>query len=209
MFTFNPDNKLMLAIAAFGDMMWLTILWGVCCLPVITAGASTAAYMAALMAMAEERGGGVTRGFFRRLRENFRQATAMWLVMLLAGAVLALDLWACRAVREPAALMYLLRCTTLLFVLAYFALLVWLFAGVGRFYASVGQSFQNAACWAAVHWRTTLCLLALGAASAVCVWLLEVLAVAPVSLLSFCQARLLARVFRRYERPAGESGAAG
>ena len=37
------DNKVLQALAAVGDLMALNLMWILCCLPVVTAGASTTA----------------------------------------------------------------------------------------------------------------------------------------------------------------------
>ncbi len=199
----NPENKVLVAISTFFDIVWLTILWIVVCIPVVTAGASTTAYMATLLALAEGRGSSVTVGFFRRLKENFGIATKLWLVMLLIGVILIWDLVACFVMKEPEILRAVLCCTTVAFSLCYGAVMEYLFAGLGRFVAEPRQTIRNAAGWAMGHWKTTLLLLILDVAAVCTVPFLTVLAVIPVSVLKYAQAKLLSRVFRPYEEQMG------
>ena len=70
---------------------YLNILWLICCLPIVTIGASTTALFYVTLKMAEDRDDGLTGMFFRAFRQNFLPATKLWLVLLGAGAFLAMD----------------------------------------------------------------------------------------------------------------------
>lgn len=70
---------------------YLNLLWLICSLPVFTAGASTAALYAVTLKVAAEKEGRLTFQFFKAFRENFRQATVLWLILLGAGTFLAAD----------------------------------------------------------------------------------------------------------------------
>ena len=69
----------------------LNFLWFVCCLPVFTIGASTTALYYTAFKIAKDEGSFITTMFFRSFRQNFKQATVIWLIMLGVGAVLVLD----------------------------------------------------------------------------------------------------------------------
>ena len=71
---------------------YLNLLWLICCIPVVTAGAATTAlYYVTLKIARDEEGTSLTRMFFRSFRENFRQATVLWLILLAVGGFLAGD----------------------------------------------------------------------------------------------------------------------
>ena len=59
-----------------------------CCLPVVTVGASLAAMHKVTQAMALDEDNGIVKTFFRGFRENFKQATALWLMMLFFAAAM-------------------------------------------------------------------------------------------------------------------------
>lgn len=82
----------MQGLGKVADLMWLNILTAICCLPVVTAGASLTAmnYMALKIARDEECY--ITRGFFKSFKENFKQATIIWLIMLVLIVVLTADI---------------------------------------------------------------------------------------------------------------------
>lgn len=85
------DSPLMQGLGKMADLMWLNVLTLICCLPVVTIGASLTAmnYMALKIARNEECY--ITRGFFKSFKENFRQATLIWLIILAVIAVLVGD----------------------------------------------------------------------------------------------------------------------
>ena len=69
----------------------LNILWLVCCLPVFTIGASTTALYYTSFKIAKDEGSFITTMFFRSFRQNFKQATIIWLIMLAAGLLIGAD----------------------------------------------------------------------------------------------------------------------
>lgn len=88
---FRLDSPFMLALSRLADLVLLSVLWVVCCLPIITIGPSTAAlyYVALKLARGEEVR--ITGTFFRGFKENFKQGVVMNLIFLVLGAVLLAD----------------------------------------------------------------------------------------------------------------------
>ena len=90
---FSLDSPLMNVLGKMADLMWLNILTMICCIPIVTAGASLTAmnYMALKIVRNEECY--ITRGFFKSFKENFKQGTLIWLLLLLVVAVFAGDFY--------------------------------------------------------------------------------------------------------------------
>lgn len=88
---FQNDSPIGQFVGRVLELIGLNILWAVCCLPVVTAGAATCALH---FVLSPQRNGdeGVFRCFFRSFRRNFRQATLLWLLLLALGLLLALCL---------------------------------------------------------------------------------------------------------------------
>ena len=86
----DPDRPLMAFITKMAYSAYLNILWLICCLPIVTIGASTTALFYVTLKMAEDRDDGLTGMFFRAFRQNFLPATKLWLGLLGAGAFLAM-----------------------------------------------------------------------------------------------------------------------
>ena len=88
---FSYDSKFSLIMLKLCYGCYLNLLWLVCSLPVFTAGAATAALYDVTLRLAREEDPPVTTRFFKAFRENFRQATILWLILLGIGALLGAD----------------------------------------------------------------------------------------------------------------------
>lgn len=87
---FNYDNPVWRFIGKLGDLILLNILWIVCSIPVFTIGASTTAVYYVTLKLVRDEGDSTIRSFFHSFKGNFRQATAIWMVLLAAGIVLGI-----------------------------------------------------------------------------------------------------------------------
>ena len=83
----NIDSPFYRTMGRIGDLMFANVLWLVCCLPIITAGASTLGLFTVVNKMAAKEDYTVRTDFFKAFRRDFKQATALWLVVLFLGAV--------------------------------------------------------------------------------------------------------------------------
>ena len=79
------DGPLVRALSDLNTLVILNILTALFCIPVITAGASVAAMHYVIMEMFENRGDGAAREFWKRFKENLRNATPVWLILLAAA----------------------------------------------------------------------------------------------------------------------------
>ena len=70
---------------------YLNLLWFICCIPIVTIGASTTALYYTSLKVVRDENPALTRVFFRSFRENFRQSTVLWLILLAVGLVLGSD----------------------------------------------------------------------------------------------------------------------
>ena len=88
---FSYDGLLVRFLNLVADLVALHVLWLLCSLPIVTMGASTTALYYASMRRIRTDESHVHQNFFRSFRQNFRQSTILWLMMLVVGAVLLLD----------------------------------------------------------------------------------------------------------------------
>lgn len=73
------------------DLLVINFMWILCSLPLITIGASTAAACSVSMKMAKDEEGYIARQFLKAFKNNLKQATAIWLIMVAAGYAFYLD----------------------------------------------------------------------------------------------------------------------
>lgn len=88
---FDIDSPLMQGLGKMADLMILNLLALVCCIPVFTIGASiTALYYMALKIVRNEEVY-IIKGFLKSFKQNFRQATIIWLIQIVVMVILGLD----------------------------------------------------------------------------------------------------------------------
>ncbi len=88
---FDAENPLMRALAIAADLLILNLFTLVCCLPVLTAGASLSALCRCVQQIVRGEDGYLFRGFFRAFRENLLRGGLLGLLFLLAGGLIWLD----------------------------------------------------------------------------------------------------------------------
>lgn len=89
---FDMDSPVMRFLNRVGDLLILNIIMFICCIPVITVGAAYTAMHYVLLKIVRDREGYLVRGFFKSFVANFKQATLIWLLMLLVIAVYVGDI---------------------------------------------------------------------------------------------------------------------
>lgn len=86
------DNPFIQLLCRVGDLMIANFLFLICCLPVVTVGASLAGLIKVVQSISLGGEPGVARTFFKGFRENFRQATVLWLILVLLAASMVCDI---------------------------------------------------------------------------------------------------------------------
>ena len=79
---FNLDNPLMQFLSTLTDIVILNVISLICCIPVVTIGASLTALHYVTIRMARKEEGYIIRDFFKSFRQNFIQSTVIWLLFL-------------------------------------------------------------------------------------------------------------------------------
>ena len=89
---FNYDNPVWRFIGKFWDVLVVNLLWIICSIPIVTIGASTTAMYYVTLRLVRDEDGYTIRSFFKSFKDNFKQATAIWLIFLAVGLILGFDL---------------------------------------------------------------------------------------------------------------------
>ena len=82
---FKPDSALMITMSRITDYIFLSLFWMLCCIPVVTIGASTAALYDASFRAFRRNERNTWQRFFQVFRRNWKAGILPTLVFLLAG----------------------------------------------------------------------------------------------------------------------------
>ena len=139
----SPEGPLMSFLTKISYSAYLNVLWLICCLPVVTAGASTTALFYVTLKVAKNEEGNLTRAFFHSFKENFRQATKIWLILLALGTALAFDGYVFYHMRFENALWTVGTAVFLVALVAYAIVLMYIFPLLARFNSTTFAMFKN------------------------------------------------------------------
>lgn len=142
---FSYDNPVWRFIGKFFDIMILNVLWIICSIPVVTIGASTTAVYYVTLKLVRDEDSGTIRSFFKSFKENFKQATIIWLILLVAGFILVFDLYFFTRVQTAAsAFRTLIVAVFGGITIIYMAIALYIFPLQSRFYNPIKKTFLNA-----------------------------------------------------------------
>ena len=156
---FALDSPLMRFLNRMSDLLLLNFLMILCCIPVITIGAAFTAMYYVLIKMVRGDEGYLVKGFFKSFKQNFRQATLLWLLMLLIVAVYVGDflIFTYSGLEFPKAVVVLVM------AIAIFVLVtaVYVFPVLSRFDNTIKNTLKNAFFMAYLNLPKTLAMIIL------------------------------------------------
>lgn len=167
LFSYDSSFSRILFKIAYG--CYLNLLWLVCSLPIVTMGAATTALYTVTLKIVDEEEGDVTAQFFRALRDNFRQATLIWLVLLAAGALLAGDIYVLGGLRAsstgaPAIFWTLMLALVIAVCVAYTIVALFVFPLLARIENTTAAMLKNSLLIGTHYLNCTILVFAIHAA---------------------------------------------
>ena len=156
---FQMDGPVMRAMSDLSTLVILNLVTMLCCLPVVTAGASLSAMHYILMQMPDEQVGHVIPAFFRQFRGNLRCSTLPWLILLAAGALFYMDYRVFGSGDMNRALVIPAYAGMGVVLLLY----VWMFPLLARFDNTAAATLRNTMILAAGNLPRTLAMAAISA----------------------------------------------
>lgn len=202
---FNYDNPVWRFIGKFGDLILLNILWLVFSIPIFTIGASTTAVYYVTLKLARDDDGYTIRSFFKSFKENFKQATAIWLVLLAIGAILGVDLYFfARLFTGSGTIKTVMLTVFLALAIVYAAVFMYIFPLQSRFFNSVKKTFFNAFFMSLRHLFRTIGMIVINVALIVMGFVFVVPPVLMIfmlfgfPILAFINSYILSPVFEKY-----------
>ena len=159
---FRYDSPLMQFLSRAADLIWVNLLVLVCSIPVFTIGASLSAMENIIYKILHNEDVAVTREFFQAFAKNFKQATLVWLIILVVEGALGYDVYYSRQIGTNVS-EAMLTVAVILFVLV-FAMMLYIFPLQSHYYNKTKDLFKNAAILVIVHPVRTIIMLVIQAA---------------------------------------------
>jgi Predicted integral membrane protein len=202
---FNIESPIFQFLTTLSQFILLNVIFLICCLPVVTVGASVTALYYVTMQEARADYGYIIRNYLKSWKNNFKQATIVWLLYLVIGSILLFNLrfWQALHSTQGTVIFVLLTLVTALFCIS----LLYVFPLLARFHNSTILTIQNSIFIALQNWKKTFLLIALhGLYIFLCLLVPEAkifMVLLGFAFFAYCNSFLLVRVFKKYE-PASE-----
>lgn len=196
---FNYDNPVWRFIGKFWDVLVINFLWIICSIPIVTIGSSTTAMYYVTLKLARDEDGYTIQSFFKSFKENFRQATAIWLIFLLTGLLLAVDVYYFMRLVAPSTLRTVMISIFLAMVFVWFAMFTYVFPLQARFYNPVKRTIFNSFFMSVRHVFHTMGMLAVDAGILfLSITYIPQISIFGVALIAFFNSYMLNSVFSKY-----------
>ncbi|MGN0159596.1 MAG: YesL family protein [Brotaphodocola sp.] len=195
---FNPENRFWSFLNKVVDALFLGVLWGVASIPIITVGAATTALYQFTLKQTDDEEGYVWRSYWKAFRKNFLQATVLWVVVLAAGAFVAIDIYACMTISAPVPIRVLCFALVLGLTFVYVLSALYVFPILSRFDLPIRKILTNSVVMAMGNLYVSITVLVIYAIFLMISWRALLLFPIFMSLAAFFSSYLFRHVFSRY-----------
>ena len=157
---FKFESPVMQFIGKVADFILLNLLTLVCSLPIITFGAAYTAKYYVSMKIVRGEEGTLFKAYFKAFKDNFKQATIIWIIQLWVLVLLAVDwLWIYNKGFKNVHEIYLLALALLTCFVIFITATIFPF--IARFDMTIKEAFKGAAIFSFLYYIKLLLIFAL------------------------------------------------
>lgn len=198
---FSENNKVIAGINKIIDCVWLSILWFLCSIPIITIGASTTALYYTMNKVIRNDRGYVAPEFFSCFRRNFKHATVIWILFLALYIFLGYDYLIMKQAMSLGEKTGYLYHAFLIFIVLLTLWGLYIFPYIARFENTIKETLRNSLYIAVcnIHW--TILLAVLFIAAFVLIYMFSPVLVVMPSLYHLFKNLIIEHVFKKYMSP--------
>lgn len=197
---FSIENPVWQFINKLLHVLLLNLLWVVCSIPIITMGASTTAVYYVTLKLVRDEEGYTIKSFFDSFKTNFKQATLIWIILLLVGIFLGVDLTVYLGASSVGAAGLVLMAAFFAVSVLFVFVNIYAFALLARFDNTVIGTLKNALILAIRHLPYSILMTSSNVIlTAVGFLLFPPILLMGMGLTAFVNSWFLVKVFDRYE----------
>ena len=195
---FNYDNKVMQALGKLFDILYVSVLWILACILIVTIGAATTALYYTVNKVVRHTRGYVWKDFWGAFRSNFKQSTIVWLVVMAVSALLIFDtyvMWHVAAAGQSIGKIYLFFTVMEIFVIMW---AMYLFPYIARFENTTKATMKNSVLIAFANLPRTLLMFAVLVIGVLLIYLFSYSIVLIPGLCTLIINYPMEKIFRKY-----------
>lgn len=193
-------------LTRIAELILLNGMFLIFSIPIITIGASTTALYSVTLKMVRNEDCGVCREFMQAFKLNFKQSTAIWIILIVSGLVLLMNYSYLQSYDGSLSLIVML--SLFLFTFVYLLLISFIFPYVARYKNTVREAVINVLKIAVANPNSTILVLIISIGPVVLMFLSPFLFVFKLylniffgfSAVAYLNSFLIRNIYEKYER---------
>lgn len=193
---FNLDNPFFTFLGKVVDIVLISILWLICCIPIVTIVPATSALYYTVVKVIRRERGYLTREFFHAFKTNFKTGFLTGLILIAVVAILLLDRHFTRAMKGNLAVILFTVFNAMLFLL--FLVTLYICPVLSRFSMGVKNLFKTSFFMAMRHLPTTILLAVITIVFILGVYIIPIIVIIAPGVCYLLSSLLMERVLKKY-----------
>lgn len=198
---FDLDSPLMRFLTKAADLMIINVITLICCIPIFTIGAAMTATHYVCLKMVRNEDCYTVRSYFKSFKANFKQATVIWLLLLVALLILGGDFYILTKLSTEFNRVFKIAIGVVAIVI--FMVLIFIFPTLAKFDNTIKATFKNAFLMSVLQLPKTILMAVLYVApiiiAAFYYQVVPVVMMLGISLPAFLSAMLYNKFFQKIE----------
>jgi len=154
---FDIEGPLMSTLTKVADLAILNLITIICCIPIFTIGASLTAMNYVLLKMVRKEEGYIIKSYFKSFRQNFKQATLVWIFMMVTIAIMLTDLKFVSAIEGS--FRNIMLVLLLMMAIVFGIMAIYFFPVLSRYDNTIINSIKNALILAVINLPQTFSMI--------------------------------------------------
>lgn len=202
---FNLDNWIMRFFSRIFDIVILNFTFIICCIPIVTIGASLTAMYSITLKMVRNEESHIIRGFLKAFKQNFRQGTIIGMLAIIITFFITVDLRIIGIIGDDRLKVMQVLC----YIVAIWGYIIFLYAFplLARFENTIKEVFKNSFVLSVVNFKWTILFILLDVPFVLMLFysglsmilLFTILIICGFSALALIQSFIFGKVFEKYE----------
>lgn len=202
---FNLDNWIMRFFSRIFDIVILNFTFIICCIPIITIGASLTAMYSITLKIVRNEESHIIRGFLKAFKQNFRQGTIIGILAIIITLFITVDLRIIGIIGDDRLKVMQVLC----YIVAIWGYIIFLYAFplLAKFKNTIKEVFKNSFILSVINLKWTILLILLNIPFILMLFysglsmilLFTILIICGFSGLALIQSFIFGKVFEKYE----------
>jgi len=155
---FNLDNPIFKFLSTLVDLVALNVMFVISCIPIITIGTALTSLQYVMVTGWDTQNSHLIKMYTKSFRQNFKQSTLVWLILLVVGAFLGFTGWMVyQQSKVDDSVMFMAFVVIFAIIcFVYLCIFTYVWPVIAKFENTTGMMFKNALILAVSHLPSTL-----------------------------------------------------